>query len=241
MSLRTERELAQGKRIKENAEIIWGWNSPAGKLRADRRAHYFLKLTNMNAEHNVLEIGCGSGLFTEKVAISGAKITATDLSETLLELAKKKKINNCQVEQADVHKLKYPDSHFDIVFGSSVLHHLYIDTALCEICRVLKLNGQMVFAEPNMMNPQIFFERHLPFMRSFMHNTPDETAFHRHLIRKKLEKNGFTDIKVFPYDFLHPNTPVSLIDFVKKIGIYVERIPLLREIAGSLIIYGIRK
>ena len=74
-----------------------------------------------------------------------------------------------------------------------------------------------------------------------MHNTPDETAFHRHLIRKKLEKNGFTDIKVFPYDFLHPNTPVSLIDFVKKIGIYVERIPLLREIAGSLIIYGIRK
>jgi 2-polyprenyl-3-methyl-5-hydroxy-6-metoxy-1,4-benzoquinol methylase len=67
-SIRIEQELSQGRNIKENAENIWGWASPAGKIRASRRAQYFLKLTNMNSDCDVLEIGCGTGIFTEKVA-----------------------------------------------------------------------------------------------------------------------------------------------------------------------------
>ena len=67
-SIRIEQELSQGRNIKENAENIWGWDSPAGKIRASRRAQYFLKLTNMNSDCDVLEIGCGTGIFTEKVA-----------------------------------------------------------------------------------------------------------------------------------------------------------------------------
>lgn len=100
MATRIERELHHVTKIKDDAEDIWGWTTPAGKMRANRRARFFIELTNMNSNHNVLEIGCGTGLFTEKVAISGAKIKATDLSEDLLEIARNKNIPNCEIEKA---------------------------------------------------------------------------------------------------------------------------------------------
>ena len=236
--LRRESEILHGKRIRENAEDIWGWGSPAGMIRANRRAQLYLELTNMNSGHEVLEIGCGTGLFTEKVARSGARITATDLSEDLLDFARKRNIPNCKIERADVHSLNFSDSHFNVVYGSSILHHLDIEIAFKEICRVLKSNGQIVFTEPNMLNPQIFLERHISWLRILTNNTPDETAFYRHLINKELALHGFRDIKVIPYDFLHPCVPAILTGIVEKIGFLIEKVPLVREIAGSLIIYG---
>jgi len=52
-----ERELYHGVKIKECAEDIWGWTTLAGKIRANRRARFFVELTNMNSNHDVLEIG----------------------------------------------------------------------------------------------------------------------------------------------------------------------------------------
>ena len=42
---------------------------------------------------------------------------------------------------------RYPDGHFDLVFGQAALHHLAHDTSgLCrEVCRVLKPGGRLVF------------------------------------------------------------------------------------------------
>jgi ubiquinone/menaquinone biosynthesis C-methylase UbiE len=44
-----------------------GWAPRAGKVRANRRVQYFFKLKNMNYDCEILEIGCGTGLVTEKV------------------------------------------------------------------------------------------------------------------------------------------------------------------------------
>jgi len=71
-----------------------------------------------------------------------------------------------------------------------------------------------------------------------MGDSPDETAFIRWKLKNVLKKAGFKDIEIFPYDFLHPSVPKSLIGIVKSIGFVTEKTPLLREIAGSLIIYA---
>jgi hypothetical protein len=47
---------------------------------------------------------------------------------------------------------------------------------------------------------------------------------------------GFTDISIVPFDFLHPWTPPLMIPVVNMIGRIAEKIPLVKEIAGSLII-----
>jgi hypothetical protein len=94
----------------------------------------------------------------------------------------------------------------------------------------------MVFAEPNMINPQILIQKNVPFIKERLGDSPDETAIIRWSFKSLLKKQGFTSIKIFPYDFLHPYTPKPLIGVVNQLGKVLEKVPLIREIAGSVII-----
>ena len=128
---------------------------------------------------------------------------------------------------------------FDAIIGSSVLHHLEIGSALEKIFHLLKPCGTFCFAEPNMLNPQIFIQ--LKFRRFFPQFSPDETAFVRFKLKKLLERTGFTDIKIMPFDWLHPSTPPSLIPLVSGLGKRLEHLPLVQELAGSLLIKAKKK
>jgi ubiquinone/menaquinone biosynthesis C-methylase UbiE len=235
---RLQHELEHGKKISANAEDVWNWASPAGVVRANRRASLFLKEGRITTKDKVLEIGCGTGLFTEKIyKATGANITATDLSADLLNQARVR-IPEVNFIIDDAMNMKLEDNTFDVVFGSSVIHHLEMKKALLEIYRVLKPHGRMVFAEPNMVNPQILIQKNIPYIKEKLGDSPDETAIIRWNFKKLMKKTGFRNIKIYPYDFLHPVTPVSLINIVNSIGKVIEKIPLIREIAGSVIIYG---
>jgi SAM-dependent methyltransferase len=235
---RLENEREHGKKISSHAEEIWGWASPAGKLRADRRAKYLYTLGKWKAGDKLLEIGCGTGLFTEKVyRATKAQIIATDISEDLLEIARKQH-PNITFHADDAMNISYPDNSFEGVYGSSIIHHLDLKRSMEEIFRVLKPGGNTVFAEPNMLNPQIFIQKNIPFVKRMLGDSPDETAIVRWRMKRLMKEIGFVNVKIFPYDFLHPYTPVLAIPVVNTIGKIVEKIPLLREIAGSVIIYG---
>jgi len=237
-SKRIQHEIDHGKKIQEHAEDIWGWSTPAGLIRANRRAEYFIKLGNITPTDKILEIGCGTALFTEKVYNSvQANITAIDISGDLLDKARTK-LPQVNFMNEDAMHLSFSDNSFDFVYGSSVLHHLEVEKALKECFRVLKPGKALVFAEPNMLNPQIFIQKNIPFIKRIMGDSPDETAFIRWKLKNVLKNVGFKDIKIFPYDFLHPSVSESLIGIVKSIGFVTEKTPLLREIAGSLIIYA---
>lgn len=107
---------------------------------------------------------------------------------------------------------------FDAVIGSSVLHHLDIKPALATIYKLLKLNGILSFAEPNMLNPQIAIQKNISWIKRKMGDSPDETAFLRSDISRLLSSAGFIDIKVSPFDWLHPATPPKLINSINKMG-----------------------
>ena len=51
-----------------------------------------------------------------------------------------------------------------------------------------------------------------------------------------LKRLGFIDIVVDPYDFLHPAIPQKFIPLAIKITHLLEATPLIREIAGSIIL-----
>ncbi len=233
-SQRAAREIAHGDKIADAAEAIWNWASPAGRRRARRRGALLCEALGPSV--SALELGCGSGVFLEQAATTGADIVALDISATLLTAARTRLRESPRLSFCcgNAELLPFPADHFDVVYGSSVLHHLQLKTALPELRRVLRPGGRLVFTEPNLLNPHVAVLFTL-LPRSRFGVSPDEMAFTRFAARRALEAAGFAEIAVRPFDFLHPAVPGSLADPVERLGARLERLPLLREIAGSLV------
>jgi SAM-dependent methyltransferase len=232
-------EIEHGKYLAAASAIdIWGWGSPAGKIRAQRRADLILQGASIGPGSCVLEIGCGTGLYTERFAKSGAEFVVVDLSKDLIRLARERKLPPTvqflekSFEDCDV------DGPFDAVIGSSILHHLDLERSWQKIYSLLKPGGQISFAEPNMLNPQIYLERH--FRQFFPWVSPNETAFVKWRLMKTLKGHGFASVRITPFDWLHPGTPAALIPAVERLGGLLESIWPLQEFSGSLMIQAVR-
>lgn len=234
-------EIEHGELIAPHAETVWNWSSPAGQLRAKRRGRLVAEAASLGPGVRALEIGCGTGLFTEMFVAAGADVVAIDISEPLLDQARDRELGERATFMcADAEALSFDDGSFDAVVGSSVLHHLDVSLALPELARVLKPGGVLALAEPNMMNPQIALQRNVPMLREWAGESPEETAFVRWRLRREMTACGFEGVSIEPFDFLHPATPKALIPLVRGMGGALERLPVLREIAGSLMIRGVR-
>lgn len=233
---RIKREIVHARTIIERGEQVWNWSSPAGRIRWERRCHLFTSFLE-GSKSDVLEIGCGTGLFTECLSQTIHQIKAIDISEELLNIARNRIPHSDVVFQVDnAYKSNFNDAKFDYIVGSSVLHHLEVKQALIEMSRLLKPGGRLMFTEPNMLNPQIFLQKNIPILKKWAGDSPDETAFFRWEIRKSLKRCGFINIRVRPFDFLHPAIPRFLLSFITPVSYWLESIPLIKEIAGSLII-----
>jgi len=236
MDKRLINEINHGKYLlQKGAGEIWNWETPAGKLRWQRRVE--MLCFALKHEQKVLEIGCGTGYFTKELVKSGANIIAIDISHDLIEEAKKTiKAENVYFKVENAYKMSFEDNTFDVVMGSSVLHHLDINHAIKEIYRVLKKGGAIYFTEPNMMNPQIALQKNIPYLKRKLGDSPDETAFFRWKIKSKLLKAGFINVSIKTFDFLHPQTPESLVNNINQMTFLLEKIPIVSELAGSLYI-----
>lgn len=237
---RINNEIAHGKLVREAWKgNYYYWETPAGKVRWNQRVK--MLTDHITPKMNVLEIGTGTGCFTKAIAETKAKITSIDISPDLIEVAIENiKEPNVTFKIENAYALTYQDSSFDTIIGSSVLHHLEIEKALKEFYRVLKPGGTIYFTEPNMLNPQVFIERNIPFVKRYFMVSPDETAFIRWKLFRKIQENNFKDIKIVNFDFLHPSTPKPFIPMVKRLGEFLEQFPLTKEITGSLYIHAVK-
>lgn len=104
----------------------------------------------------VLDIGCGTGISSVLLAKKGAEVSAIDISESAVMIAKRRaKINNINIMifQMAVENMAFKNNYFDAVFGNAILHHLDIETAIKEIYRVMKIYGKAMFNETSYLNP----------------------------------------------------------------------------------------
>ena len=214
---------------------------PAAKIRIERRVNVLKELLDLKSGNKILECGCGTGDFTTEIAKAlnkEIKIYAVDLLKSQIEIAVKKNSNlNIQFLVGSITKLNFDDNYFDSVIGNAILHHLDINIALEEIKRILKPGGKLLFFEPNMLNPHIWLSLNIRLFRKLYQASPDETAFFRWELEKKLKSQGFKNVTVKPFDFMYPLLPQNLLELVKKVEIIVEK-TFLNEIAGSLITFA---
>ncbi len=102
------------------------------------------------AGKRVLEIGCGIGTDTMSFARAGARVTAVDLSERSLEIAKQRAkvygYSNISFFRANVENLaaEIPVEPYDLVYSFGVIHHTpNPQTALMQMRRFVARNGTL--------------------------------------------------------------------------------------------------
>ena len=148
----------------------------------------------------VLDFGCGTGNFTEKVInFNPKKIVAVDISEEAIKIAKNNSIlnsNNIEYRVENCEDLSLNSDSFDIAYGSGILHHLNLNKSLPELKRILKKDGKIIFIEPMATNPFInLYRKFTPNAR-----TSDEHPFR--LSDIELIKSLFVNVEVKYYGFL---------------------------------------
>lgn len=221
-------------------EAWWGSVTPAGIRRLERRASLVSHDLSRFKEPEVLEIGCGTGAFSGILLkeLPSLHLTCCDISLKSIRVALSRygKYKNVRFETADVISMHYAVNSFDCIIGNSVLHHLPVNLVLEECLRILKPGGMILFFEPNMMNPEVAMLKNIRIIGRIFQDTDNETAFFRWSLAKILGSIGFQNISVQPFDFLHPIVPWPAIKIVEKIGKFLEKSIILKEISGSLLI-----
>lgn len=94
----------------------------------------------LNKDTTVLELACGSGQLSFRLAKKAKQWEATDFSENMIAEAKKRpRPKGLYFSVQDATKLPYADETFDAVMIANALHIMpEPDKAMSEICRVLK-------------------------------------------------------------------------------------------------------
>lgn len=101
----------------------------------------------------VLDVGAGSGTFSNLLEARGFDVTSTDVTEEALEVLRGRVAG--PVKRADATSLPFPPSSFDGVILGEVLEHVEDDgAALLEAARVLRPAGILAVSVPR--NPAWF-------------------------------------------------------------------------------------
>lgn len=111
---------------------------------AENSAAYLLP--HLRPELSLLDVGCGPGTITVDLAARVASVTALEVTEEALHLARtevrSRGRENVDFVVADVHALDLPDASFDVVHAHQVLQHVADPVqALREMRRVCRPGG----------------------------------------------------------------------------------------------------
>lgn len=126
-----------------------------------------------------LDVGCGDGSFLEGLAQRGWEVFGTELSASIAATAKQRLGDRVLVEKMEA--TAYPEASFDLITFWHVLEH--VDNprkALAEARRLIKSNGTVLIAVPNIrsLQAQLFKQDwlHLDVPRHRWHFEPQTLA-----------------------------------------------------------------
>lgn len=185
----------------EQAAFWWDENGPFKTLHQINpvRTEYVKQFVELT-DKKVLDVGCGGGVFSEAMAANGGKVTAIDLAEDSLEVAKLHlyeshlKIDYKQQSVEDFAKENA--NSFDLVVCMEMLEHVPDPQSVVDACaKILKPGGWLFLSTINRsvqaMMLGIFVAEHV------MGIVPKGTHHYEQLIKpselaKGIEKAGLT-------------------------------------------------
>ena len=113
---------------------------------ANNHYHKFLLRHVPENSGQVLEIGCGTGAFSRRLASRAKHVTAIDLSPEMIRVARLRSgaVQNLELRVADVMSCDFPASHFDCIATIATLHHVAGGEVFAKLKQALKPAGILI-------------------------------------------------------------------------------------------------
>ena len=156
---------------------------------------------------SVFEIACGTGYWTQIISETAESILATDINETVIEIARSKKYQSpATFEKADIYNLTNENEKFDSGFGGFIWSHIpkqELDVFLSGFISKISPGGLVVFVDNQYVEGS---------------NTPIDSKddySNTYQIRKLSNGSNYKVMKNFPVD-------KDIMDIIDPIGSEVE-------------------
>jgi demethylmenaquinone methyltransferase/2-methoxy-6-polyprenyl-1,4-benzoquinol methylase len=139
---------------------------------------------------NVLEIACGTGYWTERIAQTASSISAIDINESMLAIARARQYpaDTVTFQAADLFSLPQQRS-YDALFGGFIWSHILLQelSNFCDIIsNLVRPGGLLVFMD----------NRHVPGSNLPIASTDE--AGNTYQSRKLINGNEYSIVKNFP-------------------------------------------
>jgi ubiquinone/menaquinone biosynthesis C-methylase UbiE len=127
----------------------------AASMREQEFKRELIRQINLQLGDRILDLGCGTAtlLMMLKTVEPAAEVIGLDADEKVLAIAQRKIQAaglDIQLDQGMAYQIPYPESNFNQVISSLVIHHLTLDNkrrAFKEVYRVLQPGGQFHIAD----------------------------------------------------------------------------------------------
>ena len=158
--------------------------SNIGKAQRNRVFKYLNPLLSKE-KLSILELNCGTGEDAIKLSKMGHRVLATDISEGMIQTAKKKQQHrNCQFKVLDITAISKSnfDSKFDLIFsnfgGFNCLSQKEIQQFFNKATSLLNKNGRiiLVIMPKNTLWERIYFSLKRQFKKAKRRNTSTSIA-----------------------------------------------------------------
>jgi SAM-dependent methyltransferase len=122
--------------------------SPEGSLQNDHYHNFLLRQLAVDCQ-DALEIGCGKGEFSRRLAEKSRRVLALDLSPEMIRIARERSAHlpNIEFQVADVMSYDLPSEGFDCIASLATLHHLPLREILLKMKAALKPGGVLLLLD----------------------------------------------------------------------------------------------
>jgi ubiquinone/menaquinone biosynthesis C-methylase UbiE len=189
------------------------FGGPIGEYVAASQARVLANMVGRIKDRSIVDVGTGTGRAAILMARGGARVTAVDASQEMLEVAKTRAAEerlNIRFVRGDAHALQFADRNFDVAICLRVLMHAP-DWRQClsELCRVAE--RLVIFDYPSAISVALLESMSRRVVHTLGARTEAYRVFSDRSIRQALEASKFR-VRSVHRQFVMP------IQFHKAIG-----------------------
>ena len=185
------------KKIKNRRYVIQGLKS--------RKEYHFAG--EFGKDKKIMDYGCGPGYGSEILSKYAKKVIGVDIRTKAIDYARRTyQQSNLTFQVISPSKpLPFKEKYFDVIISSHVIEHIPdVNTYLCELKRILKINGKLIISTPNRKF------RLLPFQKPY---NPYHIREYTPKSLKKELKNNFHTVEI---KGVYGTKDVNIIEFKRK-------------------------